>query len=372
MKKSRTKQQKNRRKKVRRPPLFYIFVLFLAVAITVVVVINTVFKINTVRVVGNTSYEKSKIEITSGIVDGDNYFFINKAQAIERIEASYSYLEGTKIKYQMFSTVVVEVADATPFFVIETEQGAALISPNFKVLEYPAISAHDGVAEVKGLDINPMVEGEHLSFVEALGEQKKEALLEVLNAMNSLELSAVNSIDVTNLHDIRMVYEERVIIIFGSKAKAEKKVRALNELMTIRFPAPQIIRIDCSYEEDEDNPRCYVLPLSSLDQWEKLEKTKEDLSDVDPNTLLSSESTSDASGGNSSGSKSSGGSGTSSKSTTSSKSGSTVSQTTSASSTSVGSQEEKSKASTPEITSTTVTSEKEEVSSYQVLTRSTG
>lgn len=317
------KRRKKRRKKVRRPPLFYILLVLLAIVITVVVIINTVFKINTVLVVGNTTYEKSKIEITSGLVEGDNYFFIDKDLAIERIESNYSYLEGTKIKYQMFSTVVIEVQDAKPSFAIQTDLGYALISPNFKVLEYPAVEATGGIPVVNGLNYTNLIEGEILTFDDTDGKLRKEALLEVMNAMNSQGLTNVNTIDVSDLYDIRLLYENRVIILFGSKGKSEKKARALNELINIRFPSPQIVRIDCSYEEDEDNPRCYVLPLTSLEQWDQMEAEKEELYQIDPNTVLSSnssENSSEDSSGNSS--KSSESSKNTSNETTSSRSSS--------------------------------------------------
>lgn len=318
MSQTREKKKKNRRKKKHRPPLFYIFILLLAVVITVVVIINTVFKINTVVVKGNTIYDSTQIEATSQIVEGDNYFFINKAQAIEQIESTYSYLEGTKIEYQMFSTVVIRVEDAKPYFAIETETGTALLSQNFKVLEYPAQVVPDGIPLVSGLDVQSMAQGKTLEFADLAAEQKKEALETVIAAMTEQGLTAVNTVDISNLYDIRMLYDNRVIILFGGKSKAEKKARALDRAINTDFPSPQIVRIDCSYEEDEINPRYYVLPLTSLEQWDKLEKEKEDLLQIDPNAVVSSQESSGSSETSGSSSKSSGNSSKSSTTSTTS------------------------------------------------------
>lgn len=289
------KRRRRKRKKSRRPPLFYIFIIFLALAIAIVVIVTTVFKINTIIVKGSTQYDKSEIKMIAGIYQGDNYFFIDKQSAIDQIEEKYSYLENTEITYQMFSTLVINVKDSEPQYAMPVDGGYALISENFKVLETPVIDLPEGIPEVKGLTDIPPVQGEFIQFEDESGTQKKTALNEVTNAMEKAGLENINSIDVTDLYDIRMIYDNRIVILFGGKTKAEKKGKVLYELIEVRYPSPQFARINCSTEEDEELPRSYVLPLTSLEQWDQLELERKELRELDPEVIFSSNTSSSSS-----------------------------------------------------------------------------
>lgn len=214
------KKKMSRRRKLKK----HILTVLLAVAVMcvgVVLVFSLFFKINTITVGGDRVYSDKMVIENSGIVTGKNLFRVNEKQVSERLSQELPYIKEITIERKLPDTLIINVTATREVAAVTTAKGFVLLDETGKVLDKNASILKENVAVVKGVKLSEYEEGARASFT---NEKKTEALLELLEAIRKSGLELLTEINLKNINDIKIKYDDRITFEVGSLANIETKL----------------------------------------------------------------------------------------------------------------------------------------------------
>lgn len=204
------------------------------------------FKVNTVEVEGDTRYSADELWQTLDVQKGDNLFFWGKTAGISRLFEKYPYLDQVRVRRRLPDTLVLSVSECTARAAIHAGDGYVLIDQNGKLLEQ--VTA-DGVGElpvVAGLSVGDATIGRKL---DSQGNGANAQLFTLLGALTGAGImDDVKFINMNSLTDIRVGYQERFDVHFGSVLDLERKLRFLKAIVDERLSPSDVGVIDLTDE----------------------------------------------------------------------------------------------------------------------------
>lgn len=233
------KKRARRRKPRRRYTLYYLFALVLVLSVGTLMSLTVFFKINSVSVTGNTLYADEEIKATSGIKLGDNLIRLPTKKIGERIVESYPYAEKVRVRRTLPDAVTIEVTMAEETAALRKSDGRFMIvSEEGRVLKSDAPVCPDGMIPVDGFRLERKSDGDFLynrtvtengkTVVEENSEEKSrfETLLLILSAIEENNLTqSIKALDLSDVFDIKMLYEGRLAVCIGSVLDIDYKMR---------------------------------------------------------------------------------------------------------------------------------------------------
>lgn len=223
--------QRNRR-------IFASFVLLTVVLVSVVALSLTVFfKIDTIKIEGDSRYEASQIEEASGIKKGKNLFLLSVSDAQENIQNKLPYISKAVITRHLPSSVIIQVESTDAVFCFNTGSGYALTDADGKVLE---IVSEDKIPENAAvINASGAYFAEAGKAIKADDEDEWTLLKTVFAAVEESGIKDITEINVVSKANIYLVYQNRFTLKLGTT----------NELVYKLKSAVEIIK-----KEDEINP----------------------------------------------------------------------------------------------------------------------
>ena len=220
---------------------------------------NVLFKVDGYKVVDTEGgdppnlgiYSEDAILAALNVHLGDNIYGFDPAQKAETMEQAMPYLESVQVRRRLPGTVVVQVQAAEPKYTIQGDFGWAMLSSRLKVMAVQADPFDEELTEIK-LPVNTPVAGQRLQISEVpsavLGEafaaseaenadsassaatdaEAQQALEEATQNMQETFdelttlldkeslLDGINCIDMENLQEITLSYQNRLVIKLGT------------------------------------------------------------------------------------------------------------------------------------------------------------
>lgn len=224
------KQTHRRRRKRRRLKVqFYIILLCIFLSIIGVLAYTVLFPTQKITVTGQSRYSTDEILNISDIRIGKSIFQIDTNSVKSRIQTALPYIDNVEISRKLPYEILIKVSDAVPCYAFAHENSYFLVSETGKTLEKVA-DKPEGVIIVSGLRINSPVAGHYIEY----SDSDQRLLLEQLQqGIMSRELG-INYIDLADTVDIKLVYENRILIELGSSIELGYKLAhmaaVLNEI----------------------------------------------------------------------------------------------------------------------------------------------
>lgn len=236
-----------RRKRRRRSKntLYFLLVGFFAAAVLVMLSLTVFFKIEYIEVKGNDRYSQTELISASGIRPGDNLFRVDKAALKEKLQTNYPYIEDVKFERILPSTAVIVIRQAVPIGTFVQSDGSyALVSGEARILE-SGVNPTSVYVIVKGVEIADRTPGSYLP--ETAGEEFVTYEY-VYAALEETEFGAITELDLGDILNIKILYENRILIELGSVSDLSKKLafakyalettveRSFEGVMDLRIP----------------------------------------------------------------------------------------------------------------------------------------
>lgn len=219
---------KKKKLKKRRKIAFYTVLVVLFICVVTVLSLTVFFNISKIYVNGNSHYTSEKIIEASGLEVGQNLFRLNKFKIIESLKAQLPYLDTVEIDRKLPVSININVTESQNFMCVPSGSGICLIDKNLKILNRVAI-APEGLATVYGIKPTEIAVGSHLSCEEG----KEQTLIELSTALyDSFGAGNITSIDLTQVYDIKVRYQDRVDIKFGTLEGISEKVRLVAHVLS--------------------------------------------------------------------------------------------------------------------------------------------
>ena len=282
MKEDKTKNKKKSRKKGSGIYVFMGFALFLATAFYLAT--NKYFMIEDVLVSGNNKYANDEIIACSQIQKGENLFKIRPDKIKKTLIDKFEYIQDVSLKVTFPTAVIIKIQQAEPYALFKDKDDYLLISENGRVLERTETLVNTkmpiimGMGKIKSVPLNNKISSdevsEELSSEESgsdpenlknksepkdenrennmvMSAQQPEdelasfkpgdyiskedsetlAMLDcLLSAFEKTDFTGVTKIDITDRLNMKIVYQDRLLILLGSEDNLEYKLNFVKNI----------------------------------------------------------------------------------------------------------------------------------------------
>lgn len=235
---------RRKRRRTGRQTLNYLLLFIVVLAIMTALSLTVFFNIETITVKGTTKYAPEDIIETSAVKIGDNLFRLDENGIRKRLKEEYSYVEDVRFERALPAGLGIVIVQAKPLGAIDTGDGYVILGKEGRILETGARSISEDVLVVNGMYIaEPEVGhimGEGFSK-EQEEEQKKEItsfnrLKYLIAALEETQFTDFTMIDFSDDLNMRIVYQNRVMIEVGSVADLPYKLRFADYLLNREIP----------------------------------------------------------------------------------------------------------------------------------------
>lgn len=216
---------------VRKIVLFFLAVVMTAV--TALFAIFLLFKISDIQVTGDTLEGHSSEEIIriSGCEVGGNLIFLATGSAENTLKTQIPYIQDVKLIRHLPNTLEIRLTAAQIAASVSGSEGWLYVSGEGKVLEHRE-SPRDGILQILGLSPPDIEPG---AFLQLEDSNAQAACNTILHTVADLGLAAeFTRADLSDLSDIRLVYQDRIEFQLGSTLDLDYKIelgcRALEKL----------------------------------------------------------------------------------------------------------------------------------------------
>lgn len=214
----------------------YILILILLGIVGAILCFRMFLSISDIRVIGESRYNDDELILSSGLKIGDHLYDFDPDVVAKEIQDGHVYLESVTVKRVLPTTVEILVAPVLETGVVQGETGFSIISSGGKVLETGVLYPPAELPLITGLQLS--VDQSDLEKVNQL--DKRLETLSALNAgLTASKFTGVTAIDLTDMLNITIVYQDRVKINLGDNDKLNEKIALVAKALEEVDPAKQ-------------------------------------------------------------------------------------------------------------------------------------
>lgn len=198
-----------------------VFTLLCMVAVTAFLCVFLLFKVRTIEITGDMVYEESAILEVCGYQVGDNLALLTTEEQEQALEQQLPYIQEVQIRRHFPSTLEIHVTGASEAACVSSGSQWFSISYQGKILEEKA-APDDGVMEITGLVLTDPAPGSRL---QAQDDDHQNAMATILSVLDEWDAAgSFTRLDVTDLYNITMTYQDRILFQLGSTVGLDYKV----------------------------------------------------------------------------------------------------------------------------------------------------
>ncbi len=212
---------RRRRRRKGKNTLYYFMALFICMAAGLILSFTVFFRLDEIIVVGNTLYSNDELIAASGIRVGDNMFRVVGKEVSQRITPVYPFIESVKIRRKLPTAMTIEVTMAQPAAVLPTDGESLLVNEKGRVLAHTSLEEYPEFSRLEGYTAP-----QH-KVMDILGEADQKQLAQIITiseALKKAELSDIRVISLSDPNNLRLLYDDRVMINLGSQQELMYKL----------------------------------------------------------------------------------------------------------------------------------------------------
>ncbi len=220
--KRRENNKKRRQKKIIRRIISLSLIGVAIAALLVTLSLTFLFKIDTIKIVGNESYTNKEITSVLPIEKQDNLFISDTKGASVKLTESLPYIYRAEVKRKFPSTIVVNITEVEKIYaVVNADKTYTLLDKDLKVLECGVIKRPKGSVVIRKLAISSAEPG----MTAAINDEKQMAdILKLTNAIDSMKLDEITAIYSKDINNNYMTYDKRITYKLGTTENLESKI----------------------------------------------------------------------------------------------------------------------------------------------------
>lgn len=212
-----------------------VLALVVMVLVTLFLAESLLLKVTAVQVTGDAPYTEEEIKDVCGYKTGDNLLFIPTKDREEKLLAQLPYIGKAKISRKLPGTVVINITTAQTVCAVETGGVWLLVSGEGKILE--AVPAPgEGVMQVQGILPKNSQPGQPL---EIEGAEAAKVFTTIMEKLVELDAEGFTRLDLSDLNNIRLWYQDRVECQLGNSAQLDYKLQSAHDLLTEKIGLDQ-------------------------------------------------------------------------------------------------------------------------------------
>lgn len=227
-----SKRKKANRNKRKKPPLsprarnirkaiVFVSVLVVVLATGIALSLTVFFNCKNIEVEGTERYTYDEVLSAGTLTTGENLFLSDKATSAAHIKDKLPYVANVEIKIKVPDTLVVEITEAVPEYVIPIGNENLVISEEERIIEKIGDNIYN-VPAIKGGEIVSETVGDYVEYK----SKSTGTILEIVSeSIAKNELAGIKYIDVSNTVNIKLNYSDRLLIELGTSENIDYKIR---------------------------------------------------------------------------------------------------------------------------------------------------
>lgn len=214
--------------------------------------LDSVFKVKSISVLGSTLYDDSEVIDASGIKIGDSIIFKDLKFCEESIYRNLDYVDSAKISRDFFGNVTINLEPAKALFSLTQAEKYYVVSEKDKILDVlEEIPPEVVVAQGIKFEVSE-------NRVKYDDEIKKQLFFKILEQFKEYDLNYVKRINVTDIENLKVIYDDRLTILLGTEEELKYKISTAKEIITGKLSASEKGTLD--FRDLNKENRTYFIP----------------------------------------------------------------------------------------------------------------
>lgn len=206
------RRRRNRRKKI----IFRSVLGLIIFCIGTILALTLFFNINSIVVSGDKVYSDEEIVKTAEVAEGDNLIFLSEKKINEKISTELTYVGEARIKRRLPATLEIVITKTDGYMAVLSKGYYTLLDKNGKVLEKGLETVGENIVLVNLGEIESANVGETIVLKNKKVFEKMNDLVEECEKLN---LTDITNIDLSDIHNIKVVYQGRITLELGETQK---------------------------------------------------------------------------------------------------------------------------------------------------------
>lgn len=205
------RRRKNKRKKI----IIRVILCLVFLCAGIIFALTMFFNISDITVTGDAVYSTDEVVNSSGVSNGDNLIFISKNKINEKITTELPYVGSVKIKRHLPTELELVIEKTEAVYAVVSNGYYTLLNENGKVLETDLEYVGDNIILLNLGEITSLEVGKTVNA----GETVLEKLASIRTACNENGIDSITSIDLSDIYNIKLVYQGRITLELGETDK---------------------------------------------------------------------------------------------------------------------------------------------------------
>ena len=226
--------QNSAKRKAKRQKYFTIFFIAVIVLLFAVIAFGKLFYIKQVKVSGISAavpYSNEDVIEFLNLGEKTNLITFDSDKAMRSLSYEFPYIEKIEIKKDFPSTLEIIITEDKGTLFLELGEDTFVLSSGGKVLEITADPFYDGKTrtELIAEGVKRCVCGESLVFAK---NETFEILVSITTQLEKYSLTEkITKLDIRDKFDVRLMYDNRFEIKFGTFENAENIDKLFSEMI---------------------------------------------------------------------------------------------------------------------------------------------
>lgn len=215
--------KKRKLKKKLRKVIGIIAIILSVVAVITVLSLTVFFKIDNIKVTGNSLYTTKQITAVLPIDKDKNLFLADTKGAKQKLEKNLPYIYNVTIERKFPSTIIVNVKEVNIVYAVKNkDKSFTLVDTNLKVLDASSAKQPKNSILIKKLVIQNPVAGE---IAEIQNKNIADNIKEITKTIEKLQMGdEITEIYSSDINNNFLLYKGKILFKIGSTKDIEDKV----------------------------------------------------------------------------------------------------------------------------------------------------
>lgn len=211
-----------RRAQRRRRLIIQYAAIGLVVLVAVVVLSLTVFfRIDEIKIEGESPYTDEEIIAACGIALDENVITCDADGVSERLSKALPYIGSAQVKRSLNGKVVITVEVTPGCYSFELGENIVVVDSSGKVLEHKVEQPEENYTEIIGAELSAATPGEQVQLIDP---SMFTLLSDIHTKLDDSGVSDISSINVGDVYEITIVYDERITLEVGDTTNLDRKL----------------------------------------------------------------------------------------------------------------------------------------------------
>lgn len=236
--------------------------LLLGIFVFLSIFLKGLFKIKEIKIDSSIPFYKKEDYIKAGnIKPSQGILFLDTNKVKKNIEEKLPFAKVSSIKKKLPDKLILDIKKIDNFAAFKWDSKFVITDSFLKVLEIKD-SVDQNINLIEGLEVLEPKPG----FKIKIKDDNKRILIEsLLNSLNESSLNSLVKVDTSEPENIKITYEDRIFVKFGSAKDLERKIRALAEVLKNKLKINE--KGDLDFTLFSENNRLYFMPIKEDKKW---------------------------------------------------------------------------------------------------------